>query len=151
MDLGKPRTDVISPDFPPDSEYDRPVDNASCLVLPQEGPHVIGVSALGPSQNKSDFSTYGLEQISVVRAGGLVPRRFRHANVPHVRNMILSSYPKHVLQEEGSVDDDGNIVAGRRNLRIQGLPAEPAPAATTPTCRGPRWRRHTPLESPHSS
>ncbi len=30
-------------------------------------------------------------------------------------NMILSTYPKKVLQEEGSVDENGNIVAGFEN------------------------------------
>ena len=66
-DLGKPRTDISSPDYPPGTEYDRPIDNSDCVDLPVEGPHVIGVSALGPSETKADYSNYGVEQISVPR------------------------------------------------------------------------------------
>ncbi|HEU5108277.1 MAG TPA: S8 family serine peptidase, partial [Micromonosporaceae bacterium] len=64
-DLGAPRTDVQSPNFPGGTERDRPIDNRSCWDLPAEGPFVIGVSSLGPSGKKSDFSNYGTEQISV--------------------------------------------------------------------------------------
>ena len=116
MDLGKPRTDIISPDFPLNSAYPRPVDNGSCLVLPQEGPHVIGVSALGPTQTKADYSNYGVEQISVAAPGGY----FRDGlGTPTFRtngNQILSTYPKHVLQEDGLVDADGNIVPAAEGL-----------------------------------
>lgn len=116
MDLGKPVTDVISPDFPPGTEYDRPIDNDTCVVLPTEGPHVIGVSSVGPSQRKADYSTYGKEQVSVAAPGGW----FRDGlGTPTYRtngNLILSTYPKKVLQEEGAVDADGNIVAGNEDL-----------------------------------
>jgi subtilisin family serine protease len=115
MDLGKPVTDVISPDYPPDTEYPRTVDN-SCLVLPQEGPHVISVSSVGPSARKADYSNYGKEQISVAAPGGW----FRDGlGTPTYRtngNEILSTYPKKVLQEEGLVDADGNIVPGNEDL-----------------------------------
>ena len=69
-DLGHPRTDLSSPDFPPGTAYPRPIDNASCWDLPVEGNHVIGVSALGPTTAKADYSNYGLEQISLSAPGG---------------------------------------------------------------------------------
>ena len=53
-----------SPDYPLGTSYERPIDNATCWDLPVEGHHVIGVSALGPSTAKADYSNYGLEQIS---------------------------------------------------------------------------------------
>jgi subtilisin family serine protease len=111
-DLGAPRTDVSSPDFPGGTEYDRPIDNSSCWDLPVEGPHVIGVSSVGPSERKSDFSNYGTEQISVAAPGGWFRDGFGTDTFQVDANLILSSYPKHVLQAEGSVDADGNIVAG---------------------------------------
>jgi subtilisin family serine protease len=115
-DLGAPRTDVSSPDYPPSTAYPRPVDNSSCLDLPVEGPHVIGVSALGPSGNKADYSNYGLEQISLAAPGGY----FRDGlGTPSYRtngNEILSTYPLKVLQEEGTVDANGNIVPGNEDL-----------------------------------
>ncbi|MFI6784138.1 S8 family serine peptidase [Micromonospora sp. NPDC050276] len=113
-DLGAPRTDVTSPDYGADP-YPRPIDNESCWDLPTEGPHVIGVSSVGPSGKKSDFSNYGTEQISVAAPGGWFRDGFGTDTFRTDANMILSSYPKHVLQEEGSVDADGNIVAGFEN------------------------------------
>ncbi|MDG4806562.1 S8 family serine peptidase [Micromonospora sp. WMMD1120] len=110
-DLGSPRTDVTSPDYGADP-YPRPIDNESCWNLPTEGPNVIGVSSLGPSGKKSDFSNYGTEQTSVAAPGGWYRDGFGTDTFRTDANMILSSYPKHVLQEEGSVDADGNIVAG---------------------------------------
>ena len=35
-DLGHPRTDITSPDYPPDTAYPRPIDNATCVDLPVE-------------------------------------------------------------------------------------------------------------------
>ncbi|WIM96186.1 S8 family serine peptidase [Actinoplanes oblitus] len=109
-DLGKPRTDVSSPDYGGDP-YSRPIDNASCWDLPAEGPHVIGVSSLGPSGKKSDFSNYGTEQISVSAPGGWYRDGFGTDTYQTVGNEILSSYPLKVLKEEGLVDADGNITA----------------------------------------
>lgn len=110
-DLGAPRTDTSSPDYGADP-YPRPIDNNSCWDLPTEGPHVIGVSSVGPSGKKSDFSNYGTEQISVAAPGGWFRDGFGTDTFRTYANEILSSYPKHVLQEEGSVDADGNVVAG---------------------------------------
>jgi len=116
QDLGHPRTDTISPDFPGGTEYPRPIDNATCLELPQEGPFVIGVSALGPSARKSDFSNYGLEQIDVSAPGGWFRDGFGTPTFRTFGNEILSTYPKKVLQEDGLVDANGNIVPGNENL-----------------------------------
>ena len=55
---------MSSPDYGSDP-YPRPIDNATCLDLPTEGPHVIGVSSVGPSKTKADYSNYGVEKISV--------------------------------------------------------------------------------------
>ncbi|GIF11158.1 S8 family serine peptidase [Actinoplanes teichomyceticus] len=107
-DLGKPRTDVSSPDYGGDP-YSRPIDNSSCWDLPVEGPHVIGVSAVGPSTRKADYSNYGLEQISVSAPGGFARDGFGTDTYNTPGNRILSSYPLKVLKEEGLVDEAGNI------------------------------------------
>ena len=101
--------------------YPRPIDNDSCWDLPTEGPHVIGVSAVGPSGKKSDYSNYGTEQISVAAPGGWFRDGFGTDTYRTDGNMILSTYPKKVLQEEGSVDANGNIVAGLRELGLQAV------------------------------
>jgi subtilisin family serine protease len=115
-DMGNPRTDISSPDYGA-PKYPRPIDNASCWDLPAEGPHVIGVSSLGPSGKKSDFSNYGTEQISISAPGGWFRDGFGTPTSRTPDNMILSTYPLKVLQEEPisvtipdpRVDQDGNI------------------------------------------
>jgi len=109
-DLGAPRTDISSPDYG-GTPYSRPIDNSTCWDLPTEGPHVIGVSALGPSGRKSDFSNYGTEQISVSAPGGWFRDGFGTPTFQTVGNEILSTYPVKVLKEKGLVDADGNITA----------------------------------------
>jgi subtilisin family serine protease len=108
-DLGHPRPDASSPDYPPGIAYPRTIDNATCIDLPVEGHHVIGVSAIGPTTAKADYSNYGVEQISVAAPGGY----FRDGlGTPSYRtngNQVLSTYPLHVLQAQGRVDADGNI------------------------------------------
>ena len=108
-DLGKPRQDTVSPNYPPGHNRPRPVDNATCLNLPTEGNHVISVSALGPSTLKADYSNYGLEQTEVSAPGGY----FRDGlGTPWYRtneNMILSTYPRNVALAEGAIDEAGNI------------------------------------------
>ena len=108
-DLGHPRTDTSSPDYPANTAYPRVIDNDTCFDLPVEGNHVIGVSALGPSEKKSDYSNYGVEQISVAAPGGWFRDGFGTPSFMTNENMILSTYPKKLLQEAGEVDEDGNI------------------------------------------
>jgi lantibiotic leader peptide-processing serine protease len=109
-DLGKPRTDTSSPDYG-GTPYPRPIDNRTCFDLPVEGPHVIGVSSVGPSGRKSDFSNYGTEQISVSAPGGWFRDGFGTDTYRTAGNQILSSYPLKVLQEDGLVDAAGEITA----------------------------------------
>jgi hypothetical protein len=92
-DLGKPRTDATSPDYPAGTTYLRPTDNSDCVSLPSEGPHVIGVSALGPSEKKADYSNYGVEQISVGAPGGWFRDGFGTPTYRTNENEILSTYP----------------------------------------------------------
>jgi subtilisin family serine protease len=109
-DLGAPRADTSSPDYG-SAPYPRPIDNSTCLDLPAEGPHVIGVSAVGPSTTKADYSNYGTEQTSVAAPGGYFRDGFGTDTFQTVGNEILSTYPLKVLQEEKLVDADGNITA----------------------------------------
>ncbi len=108
-DLGKPRTDTVSPNYPPNHNRPRPIDNATCLNLPTEGNHVISVSSLGPLTEKADYSNYGLEQTAISAPGGY----FRSGlGTPWYRtneNLILSTYPRNVAIAEGNVDEAGNI------------------------------------------
>ncbi|TWD74909.1 subtilase family protein [Kribbella amoyensis] len=148
-DLGKPRTDISSPDFGDVPPYPRPIDNASCLDLPVEGPHVIGVSALGPSAKKADYSNYGLEQIEVSAPGGWFRDYFGTPQYRTNENLILSTYPVNTLQVDGLVDAAGNIteagVAG-------GVQKQCPPGVTDYTrCGYYNWLQGTSMASPHAT
>ncbi|WP_300011523.1 S8 family serine peptidase [Pseudonocardia sp.] len=108
-DLGRPRTDVSSPDYPFGQEYPRVIDNRTCVDLPVEGPHVIGVSALGPSGIKADYSNYGTEQISLAAPGGWFRDGFGTPGFSTLENLILSTYPRSVLEADGDVAPDGTV------------------------------------------
>ncbi len=101
-DLGRPRQDMSSPNYPAGGEYARPVDNATCVDLPVEGPHVIGVSAVGPRGEKADYSNYGVEQVSLAAPGG-------NSGIGGPEDSILSTYPRSILQQDGDVDAAGEV------------------------------------------
>lgn len=96
IDLGKPGTDTSSPNYPRGSNHSRTIDNATCLSLPAEGPHVISVSSVGPDRIKTSYSNYGTEQIELAAPGGNASQQ-----------LVLSSYPRDVLAEEGLIDGMG--------------------------------------------
>ncbi|MEP7115187.1 MAG: S8 family serine peptidase, partial [Ilumatobacteraceae bacterium] len=105
QDLGATlKTDATSPDFPVDTARTREVTN-DCLDMPLEGNGVIGVSSVGPSTKKADYSNHGLEQNDVSAPGGFFrdfiddPAKNR---VPE--NLILGPYPKNVALANGDVD-----------------------------------------------
>jgi lantibiotic leader peptide-processing serine protease len=141
-DAGAPLPDRISPDFPPGTAYTRTIDNRSCLDLPSEGPHVMSISAIGPSQTKADYSSYGVEQITVAAPGGYFRDGFGTPTFRTNGNLILSTYPKKVLQAAGQVDADGNIVPGFEGLVFKDCTAAGA-------CGYYTYLQGTSMASPH--
>jgi subtilisin family serine protease len=144
-DLGHPRTDFSSPDFPPGEAYPRPIDNASCWDLPVEGHHVIGVSALGPSTAKADYSNYGLEQISLSAPGGWFRDGFGTPTFRTVGNQILSTYPLRLLQDDGLVDPAGNITPDGIGFGVQ------KDCDSSGTCGYYAYLQGTSMASPHAT
>ncbi|TNC29562.1 S8 family serine peptidase [Amycolatopsis alkalitolerans] len=118
-DLGAPQPDMTSPDYPADSTHDRTIDNATCLSLPVEGPHTIGVGAFGPSGAKADYSNYGTEQISVSAPGGYYRDGFGTDWFRTNENLILSAYPKNVGIADGNIDAHGNVTPDGVALGVQ--------------------------------
>ncbi|MCE7008653.1 S8 family serine peptidase [Kibdelosporangium philippinense] len=108
-DSGNPNPDKGSPDFPANTAHERTIDNATCQSMPSEHPKVINVAAYGPSGKKSDFSTYGTEQISVSAPGGFRRDYFGTPWYNSFDNNILSTYPANVAVAEGFVDAAGNV------------------------------------------
>lgn len=102
-DLDNRTFDASSPDYPPGTERDRVVDN-SCLSMPSEGEGVIGVSSLGPSKLKADYSNWGTGAIAVSAPGGYFRDGFGTPTYRTVGNLILSPMPKSVGIEQGLID-----------------------------------------------
>jgi subtilisin family serine protease len=142
-DLGHPRTDFSSPDYPPGTSYPRVIDNATCVDLPVEGPHVLGISALGPSTKKADYSNYGVEQISLSAPGGWFRDGFGTPTYRTNGNQILSTYPLGPLQEAGFVDANGNIVPGAEGLVFK--------ACDGSNCGYYTYLQGTSMASPHAA
>jgi lantibiotic leader peptide-processing serine protease len=142
-DLGNPTTDSTSPDFPPGTEKTRTVNN-TCLDVPTETRGVISVSALGPSGGKADYSNYGTEQTDFSAPGGYFRDFFGTPQFRNIENLVLSSWPRNVALEEGSVDP------------TTGQPLIPdvvasCTGATVDTCTYWRWLQGTSMASPHAA
>ncbi len=143
--LAQVTSDGISPDFPPGAQYPRTVDN-NCLTLPEQGNNVMGVSAVGPTKAKADYSNYGYEKITVAAPGGyfrddpwslsMTPDERLAAGVP---NLILAAYPKNVAEEFGELNPDGtpNTPFVVRDCRGS-------------TCAYYQWIQGTSMASPHA-
>lgn len=112
-DLANPRPDSSSPNFPEGIAHLRTIDNDSCYDLPVEGPNVIGVSSVGPSKTKSDFSNWTTDlrsgEIEVSAPGGWYRDGVGTDTYGTNENLILSAAPRHVLEAEGQITEDGEI------------------------------------------
>ncbi|MFF0305827.1 S8 family serine peptidase [Streptosporangium sp. NPDC004379] len=101
-DLGRPRTDTESPDYPAEAERTRRIDN-SCLNVPAESKGVISVAALGPSKRKAYYSDYGVEQTDLSAPGG---DELDGRGIDQTRT-ILAAAPEHALRAQGLISRDG--------------------------------------------
>jgi subtilisin family serine protease len=117
-DLGNPPTDTTSPDYG-GTPHPRPIDNSTCLSMPTEGRHVIGVSALGSSGRKAYYSNWGTEQISVAAPGGDYYDPAATGAIQQPGNMILSVYPKNVGIAEGTIDPATGDVTDDSGLYLE--------------------------------
>ena len=151
-DIGSPRPDKTSPDYPGGGEYTRPIDNATCFDLPVEGPHVIGVSAVGPSGLKADYSNYGIDGdrgVDVAAPGGWFRDGYGTASFRTNENMILSTAPVNALQATGEVDDKGEITElGTENGVIKLCPAG---VTAYQDCGYYQYLQGTSMASPHAA
>lgn len=141
-DVGQPRVDATSPDFPPGQARRRQIDN-SCLTMPSEGKHVVGVTAVGPSTRKAYYSNYGVERADVAAPGGDLLDFPGSSRLGSPGNLILSGYPETVLREEGL-------------LRKDGRPIKEAAGFVLRNCRGKRcgyyvYLQGTSMASPHAA
>ena len=152
-DLANPRHDFSSPDYGSPA-HERTIDNASCFDLPVEGPHVIGVDALGPSGKKSDYSNYTTDltsgEVEVSAPGGWYRDGYGTASYRSNGNMILSTVPLVSVQETGEVDENGNITPLGEADGVQKVcQADPEPG--TSACGYYAFYQGTSMASPHAT
>ena len=138
MNLAQVSTDTTSPDFPPGTSRTRAVNN-NCLILPEQGNNVMGVSSVGPSKRKSDFSNYGYEKITVSAPGGWFRDDVRQgaptARVPE--NLILAAYPANDPDDLINPDGTPNTPFAVRDCKGS-------------TCAYYQWIQGTSMASPHA-
>lgn len=146
-ELAAPHPDTTSPDYPANTTHPRQIDNKTCLTLPVEGPHTIGVGSFGPSQAKADYSNYGLEQISVSAPGGWFRDGFGTPWYRTVQNEILSTYPKNVgmATDPPNIDAAGNITPAGLALGVQKATAADGRVGYY------QWLQGTSMASPHAT
>ncbi|MGW4056967.1 S8 family serine peptidase [Amycolatopsis sp. NPDC004747] len=144
-DLAAPQPDATSPDFPSSRAHPRTVDNATCLTLPLEGPHTIGVAGFGPSQAKADYSNYGQERISVSAPGGYKRDYFGTPWYDSRDNEILSTYAHSVGVAAGYIDAAGEITPAGAAVGIQKQTAADGRVGYF------RWLQGTSMAAPHAA
>ena len=154
-DLANPRNDATSPNFPEGVAHERTIDNDSCYDLPVEGPNVIGVSALGPSGEKSDFSNWTTDlrsgEIEVSAPGGWFRDGIGTDSYRTNENLILSAAPTKVLQAEGQVSRYGYVTAaGRANGVIKQCSDSPVASGAT-RCGYYQYLQGTSMAAPHAA
>lgn len=91
VDLQHKFTDSGSPNDGSSPVEDRTITGA-CRDLPAEAPGVVTVSAVGPTEQKSYYSSYGLGVVDVTAPGG--DTRFRTGGVSStITDAVLSTIP----------------------------------------------------------
>ncbi|WP_045301448.1 S8 family peptidase [Saccharothrix sp. ST-888] len=88
IDLAHKTTDASSPDDT--TPASRPIDG-SCLSLPVELPGVVVAAATGSNGDKSYYSSYGLNKVTVAAPGG--DARYQTPDTPDKNGRILSTVP----------------------------------------------------------
>lgn len=151
-DLANPSMDTSSPNYPEGNEHPRTIDNASCYDLPVEGPHVIGVSAVGPSERKAYFSNYTTDirsgEIEVSAPGGDYRDYPGTDTFMTPGNLILSSIPRNVALAEGSIDEDGNITPDAEGWVLKDCQTVPGKGEQ---CGYYEYYQGTSMASPHAA
>lgn len=154
-DLAKPRNDLSSPNFPEGVAHERTIDNDSCYDLPVEGPHVIGVSSVGPSTTKADYSNWSTDlrgdEIEVAAPGGWYRDGHGTDSYATNENLILSTAPLRVLQEEGLVGKWGHITGEGKELGVTKECSDKPLSKGASKCGYFQYLQGTSMASPHAS
>ncbi|MFV0461623.1 MAG: S8 family serine peptidase [Nostocoides sp.] len=112
-DVAAPATDSTSPDYG-GAIRQRTIDRARCFDLPVNGPHVIGVSAVGALKVKASYSNWTSKptggDLEVAAPGGTLDQR-PDGVTGLASGLILSTVPQASMVDDGMVAADGKVTA----------------------------------------
>ncbi len=155
QDLADPKTDATSPDFPAGATHPRTIDKDKCLSLPTEGRHVLGVTALGPSEKKADYSNWttkpGAGEVELSAPGGWFRDGFGTPSYRTNQNEILSTYPLEVAAGGGLGRRQRQHHAAGRGARHRSSSARRRRLPGTSACGYYAWLQGTSMASPHAT
>jgi subtilisin family serine protease len=137
--LDDPSVDVLSPDYPQGAGRSRSIDDL-CQVMPTMGNDVIGVTSVGPSRQKADYSDYSASPATVAAPGGYSSDFFGTPKQTIEETMILSAYPASLAKAQGQLAPDGSPIDPRIVRDCQGG-----------TCAYYQYAEGTSMASPHAT
>ncbi len=107
VDLSHPAADVYSPVYPPGRNRMRWVD-ASCTSVPAQLDHVIGVSSVGPTGKKADYSNHGVGVNDLAAPGGALRDGVGTGAYLSRQNLVLAPYPESTARARGLLGPAGD-------------------------------------------
>ncbi|MFD5865038.1 S8 family serine peptidase [Agromyces sp. NPDC127015] len=146
VDLQHKFVDSSSPN---DGSYpveDRTI-NGACRDLPAEAPGVVTVSAVGPTEQKAYYSSYGQGVVDVTAPGG--DARFRNGGAPSIAaDAVLSSTFNTVTKTNGWGYKQGTSMAGPHAAGVAALAVSAHPGMTPGQLASFLERTATPIACP---
>jgi subtilisin family serine protease len=125
---------------------DRTVTGA-CVDLPAEAPGVVTVSAVGPTRQKSYYSSYGQGVVDVTAPGG--DTRFRNGGTPStLADAVLSTTFNTVTRTNGWGYKQGTSMAGPHAAGVAALALSAHPGLTPAALASYLERTAVPLPCP---
>ena len=141
--------------YPGHRAPERTIDNAPASTSRSRAEDVIGVSALGPSERKADYSNYTTDlttgEIEVSAPGGWYRDGLGTDTYRTNGNLILSAAPLNVLQDEGEVDKNGEHHQARPDLGVLKSCVNGKYNENTSECAYYQWLQGTSMASPHAT
>lgn len=121
--------------------------NGACVVLPGQAPGVVTVSATGPTEEKSYYSSYGLGDVDVAAPGG--DARFRSGgSVSIPADAILSTTFNTVTQTNGWGYKQGTSMASPHAAGVAALALSANPQLSPGALAAALERTAQPLACP---
>jgi subtilisin family serine protease len=146
VDLQHKFIDSTSPNNVPESEYETRTITGACRDLPAEAPGVVTVSAVGPNEQKSYYSSYGQGVVDVTAPGG--DTRFRTGGASSTLTDAVLSSTWSPVTGNGWGYKQGTSMAGPHAAGVAALALSAHPDLTAGQLASFLERTATPLACP---